>query len=147
MGRPWSIVTCSVASAAAAAARWQPLVERVRCPTLRIPIRGEQEYLSLARGEPARRYGALDVETEIRLLETPDLTWDHVDRLFAGQMVFLPVTGVVPFPIKIPGFEPNTCVGGLDRLLALSHRTEPELMLRAAATLATYHRFAIEVGA
>ncbi len=144
MGRPWGIVTTSERGSAAEAERWRPLLARTRCPQLRIPIHGAAECVVLS-AEPDQRIAALDVEAEIALLETPDLTWDDVGALLGDQMVFLPITGIAPVLYTGTGFEPKTLVGGLDRLLGLSSRSALEVQLRAAATLAAYHRLAIEV--
>ena len=143
MGRPWSIVRCSADEVAAEEARWQRMLERTGCRRLRIPIWGTQSYLALEPWQPTNTYFNHDTEAEIRLLETPDLSWDDVDRLLGGQMIFMPLLSVAPTLVTLPGFEPKTLVGGLDRLLGLGHSTELEVMLRTAAMLARIRDYAI----
>lgn len=126
-------------------ARWRPILERTSCRRLRIPIWKSQSCLSLEPGTPSNRTVAHDAVSEIRLLRTPDLSWDDVDVLLHGQMIFMPVVDVAPTLVTLPGFEPDTLVGGLDRLLALGHRTELEIMLRTAAMLALIREYAILV--
>ncbi len=145
MGRPWSIVGCSPDDVDAAAARWRPLLAHTGCPRLRIPIWGTRGYLSLEPGEPTQNFHNHDLEAEIRLLETPDLSWDEVDRVLNEQMIFIPVLGVRPTLVTLAGFEPKTLAGGLDRLLELGCSTELEVMLRTAGRLAANRSLAILV--
>jgi len=145
MGRPWSIVTCAPDEAAEAEARWRPLLERTGCRRLRIPVWGTHEYLSLEPGEPTQSFYNHDLEAEIRLIETPDISWDEVDSVLNEQMIFLPVLGVRPSLVTLPGFEPKTLAGGLDRLLQLGCRTELEVMFGTAGRLAAKRSLAILV--
>ena len=147
MGRPWGIASVqSVDQVDGEAGRWWPLVRHLKCGALKIPIFGSGEYQELSlRGEASSRGTDPNLDDELRLLATPDMTWDQVDELLAGQMLFLPVTGVRPVMITTPGFEPNILVGGLDRLFALGRRTQLELTLRTAGLLAAHHQLAIEI--
>lgn len=145
MGRPWGI--CK-ATSGENTKRWMDLVVRARVGELRIPVDGEGQCLVLrgASGEiETRSVMKLDVIADIAALDTPDLTWADVDRVLGEQMVFLPYTGGKDFLYSGPGFEPNTLVGGLDRLLRRGEATALDVQLRAAGTLAAYYRLAIEV--
>lgn len=147
MGRPWGIATVqSVDQVDGEAARWWPLMRQLKCRSLKIPILGSGEYQELSlRADSSTRGTDPNLDGELRLLETPDLTWDQVDELLAGQMLFLPVIGVRTLMITSPGFEPNTLVGGLDRLFALGRGSQLELTLRTAGLLAAHHQLAIEI--
>ena len=145
MGRPWSIVRCSEDGMDEEEARWRPLLERTGCSQLRIPIRETHRCLLLEPNEKARVIADLDLPAEIRLLQTPDLTWDDVGGLLADQMIFVPVLGVAPVLVTIPGFESNTVAGGLDRLLRLGSSTGLAVALRTAGILAARRQLAILV--
>jgi hypothetical protein len=145
MGRSWGIVTESDEQSAA---RWQPLMIKASCERIALPIGNAGHYLALkfVAGEfTSQRFFNNDMISEIRSLDTSDMTWDEVEVVLSGQMVFLPMIRISPFLYTGPGFEPRTIVGGLDRLLSLKFSSVLDIQLQTAARLATYNRFAIQV--